>query len=73
LLELKLRQQRLESEEDSKWLAQEEKQLLASVRRISLCDTESNAEQRSSPNNVVEYSESESKSEVLLILTQLFT
>ena len=64
LLELKLKQQKRESEEDSKWLANEEKQLLASVKRISLCDSEqnNNNELRGSPielrEPVVVYSES---------------
>ena len=59
LFELKLKQQKRESEEDSKWLANEEKQLLASVKRISLCDSEQNNNElrpRSPINPVVEYS-----------------
>ncbi|XP_054154362.1 focal adhesion kinase 1-like isoform X2 [Oppia nitens] len=59
LLEVRLKQQRQESEEDSKWLANEEKQLLASVKRLSVCDSEQNShEPRGSPinNAVIDYS-----------------
>ncbi|CAG2105622.1 unnamed protein product [Medioppia subpectinata] len=68
-LEIRLKQQKQESEEDSKWLAHEEKQLLASVKRLSLCDSQHNnseQQQRCSPiNPVVEYSVPSNHSKVV--------
>ena len=37
---MKLRKQQIESEEDSKWLAQEEKQLFAAVKQTSISDND---------------------------------
>lgn len=37
---MKLRKQQIESEEDSKWLAQEEKQLFAAVKQTSIGDND---------------------------------
>lgn len=39
---MKLRKQQIESEEDSKWLAQEEKQLFAAVKQTSISDNDNN-------------------------------